>query len=84
MYTRVNNYYKFRHMVNSGLMFYIWKERASIMAELIFISFVLIYWLANTLYYDTCMITVSPCPPIHSHRAANADEPFCGVHEILR
>ena len=37
-------------------MFYIWKERTYIMAELIFISFVLIYWLANTLY-----LTASQC-----------------------
>ena len=31
-------------------MFYIWKEYDYIMAELIFISFMLIYQLANTLY----------------------------------
>ena len=30
-------------------MIYIWKERAYIMTELIFISFVLIYGLANML-----------------------------------
>ena len=32
-------------------MIYIWKEHAYIMVELIFISFMLIYWLANMLYY---------------------------------
>ena len=31
-------------------MIYIWKEHAYIMAELLFITFMLIYQLANTLY----------------------------------
>ena len=39
----INNYYKFWNPPD------IWKEHTYYMVELIFISFMLIYWLANTL-----------------------------------